>query len=73
LVQKLLKDFDIESKIDNKYQEIIISRKPNIIKFRDKIDFSKGIYINPDRKNSIWKKKLEKREILNKIIDSYQR
>jgi len=69
----LLKDFDIESKIDNKYQEIIISRKPNIIKFRDKINFSKGIYINPNRKNSIWKKKLEKREILDKIIDSYHR
>ena len=73
LVQKLLKDFEIESKIDKKYQEIIISRKENIIKFRNKINFSKGIYINPNRKNSIWKKKLEKREILNKIIDSYQK
>jgi hypothetical protein len=73
LVQKLLKDFNIESKIDNKYQEIIISRKPNIIKFRDEINFSKGVYINPDRKNSIWNQKLEKREILNKIINSYQR
>jgi len=73
LVQKLLKDFKIESKIDKKYQEIIISRKENIIKFRNKINFSKGIYINPNRKNSIWKRKLEKREILNKIIDSYQK
>jgi len=71
LVQKLLKDFDIESRIDEKYQEIVISRKPNLIKFRDKINFSKGVYINPDRKNSIWKKKLEKREILNRAIDSY--
>jgi len=73
LVQKLLKDFGIESKIDKKYQEIIISRKENLIKFRNKINFSKGIYINPNRKNSIWKRKLEKREILNKIIDSYQK
>ena len=73
LIQKLLKDFEIESKIDKKYKEIIISRKENLIKFRDKINFSKGVYINPDRKNSIWKKKLEKREILNKIIDSYQK
>jgi len=73
LVQRLLKDFQIDSKIDQKYKEIVISRKENIIKFRDKINFSKGIYINPDRKNSIWKKKLEKREILNKIIDSYIR
>jgi hypothetical protein len=71
LVQKLLKNFNIESKIDNKYQEIIVSRKPNIIKFRDKINFSKGIYINPDRKNSVWKQKLEKRQILQKVIHSY--
>lgn len=73
LIQDLLKDFDIKSKIDNKYQEIIVSRKANIIKFRDEINFSKKVFINPDRKNSIWKKKLEKREILNKSIGSYQR
>jgi len=73
LVQKLLKDFNIESKIDEKYKEIVISRKPNLIKFRNKINFSKGIYINPARKNSIWKKKLEKREILNRIINSYKK
>jgi hypothetical protein len=73
LIQNLLKDFNIENKIDEKYKEIVISRKPNLIKFRDRINFSKGIYINPARKNSIWKKKLEKREILNKIINSYQR
>ena len=72
LVQKLLKDFDIESKIDEKYKEIVISRKSNLVKFRDKINFLKGVYINPDRKNSIWKKKLEKREILDYTINSYQ-
>jgi len=42
------------------------------VKFRDKINFLKGVYINPDRKNSIWKKKLEKREILDYTINSYQ-
>jgi len=73
LIQGLLKDFDIESQIDKKYNEINISRKPNLIKFRDKINFLKGIYINPARKNSIWKKKLEKREILDYIISSYKK
>ena len=72
LIKRLLKDFDIESKIDEKYQEIVVSRKSNLIKFRNKINFSKGIYINPKRKNSIWKKKLEKREILDRAINSYQ-
>lgn len=73
LVQKLLKDFGIKSKIDKKYQEIIISKKENFIKFRDNINFSKEVFINPDRSNSIWKQKLEKREILNIIINSYKK
>ena len=73
LVQKLLKDFNIESRIDEKYKEIVISRKPNLIKFRNEINFSKGIYINPARKNSVWKRKLEKRKILDYLINSYQK
>lgn len=73
LIQKLLKDFNIKSRIEEKGKEIVISGKENLIKFRDKINFSEGIYINPERKNSIWKQKLEKREILEKIIDSYKK
>jgi len=72
LIQKLLKDFEIETRIDEKYKEIIIPKKENLVKFRDKINFSKEIYINPNRKNSIWKQKLEKRKILEKMINSYQ-
>lgn len=68
LVQDLLKDFGIDSRIDKKYKEIVISREENLIRFRDKINFSKGVYINPERKNSIWKQKLEKRKILERII-----
>ena len=73
LIQKLLKDFDIKSRIEEKGQEIVIFGKENLIKFRDKINFSEGIYINPNRKNSIWKKKLEKRGILDRIISSYKK
>lgn len=72
LIRGLLRDFDIKSRIEEKGKEIVISDKLNLIKFRDKINFSRGIYINPNRKNSIWKKKLEKRQIRNKIIDSYK-
>ena len=71
LVQTLLNEFGIESRIDEKYKELIISRKENLIRFRSEINFSRGIYINLDRKNSIWKRKLEKREILEKMIHSY--
>lgn len=71
LIRKLLKEFDIESKIDKRNTEICISQKQNLIKFQKEINFSSGIYINPNRKNSIWKKKLEKRKILKNAINSY--
>lgn len=71
LIRNLLKEFDIESKIDKRNTEICISQKINLIKFQKEINFSPGIYINPDRKNSIWKKKLEKRKILKNAINSY--
>ena len=73
LVQKLLKDFGIASRVDEKYQEIVISRKENLAKFRDEVNFSKGVYINPERTNSIWKKKLEKRKLLDIAINSFER
>lgn len=72
LVEQLLEDFNIQSTTDRKYKEIIISRKENLIKFQKEINFSPGIFINPDRKNSIWKQKLEKRYILSEMINSYQ-
>lgn len=72
LVQKLLKDFGIDSRIDSTYYEIVISRKQNLINFKNELGFSKGIFINPERSNSVWKQKLEKREILDRALASYQ-
>lgn len=71
LIGSLLKDFDIESRINKRHTEICIHRKLNLIKFQEEINFSPGIYINPHRKNGIWKKKIEKRKILEKAISSY--
>lgn len=71
LVQNLLKVFDIISRIDNRYTEVDITGRKNLFRFRDQINFSPGIYINPDRKNSLWKNKIEKRKILEKAISSY--
>lgn len=74
LIKELLQEFNIESRIDKGHTyEVVVSRKENLIKFRDKINFSEGVFINPDRKNSIWDKKLEKRKILNKMLASYVR
>jgi bifunctional DNA-binding transcriptional regulator/antitoxin component of YhaV-PrlF toxin-antitoxin module len=71
IVKKLLADLDIQSSIDEKYFEITISRKENLIKFQKLINFTSGLRVNGKRTNSIWKKDLEKREILRMAIDSY--
>jgi len=70
-VNKLLKNFGIDSKVDTRFHEIIISRKDNIQKFAKEINFSKGLRINGNRSNSIWGKSLEKRGILANLISSY--
>lgn len=71
LIQKLLKDFDIISDI-HKPNEVVITGKENLKKFQKKINFSKGVYINGNRSNSIWKKSFEKRELLDLAIKSFK-
>lgn len=72
LVRKLLNNFYIKSKVDKKYNEIIISRKENIEKFAKEVNFTPGVRVNGKRSNSVWKKSLEKRNILKKSLASYQ-
>lgn len=72
LVQALLADFGIVSRIQAKFYEICISRKADIICFAEIINFSDGLCVNGLRSNSVWKESLEKKEILNRLINSYQ-
>lgn len=72
VVQALLKNFDITSHLRGR-NEVVISGKENLIKFRDEINFSKGVRINPHRTNSLWKKNLEKRKLLDMAIASFQK
>lgn len=72
LVQKLLKNFQINSKVDTRFHEIIIGRKENIARFAKKINFSKGVRVNGKRSNSVWKKSFEKRIILSNLLSSYK-
>ena len=67
----LLKTFGIKSRIDKHSKAVEITGKQNLITFVKEINFSPLICINPNRKNSIWKEEIEKREILNKAISSY--
>ena len=68
LVKQLLGEFGIESKIER--NELVISRKKDVEIFAKQINFSPLLFINPNRKNSVWKRKISKQNILETIIDS---
>jgi intein/homing endonuclease len=70
IIAKLLLEFGIYSQIQ-KPNEVVISGKENLLKFQKEINFSPGVYINGNRTNSIWKKHLEKRDLLARAISSY--
>lgn len=72
IVRRLLEDLEIRGVVDKKYFEIVISKKDNLLKFQKLINFTPGVTINGARSNSVWKKSLEKREILKMAINSYQ-
>lgn len=71
LIQKLLGNLGITA--DVKYpNEVVIRGKENLKKFQEEIGFSPGVRINGNRSNSIWKKSLEKRVLLERAIASYK-
>jgi len=71
-IKELLEDFGICGRINNTESEIEITGRDNLVKFCNEINFSSGIYMNPHRKNSIWKEKIEKRKILELALKSYK-
>lgn len=73
IIQNLLKNFDIISQINKRETDIYISGRENLIKFKNEVNFSSNIFINPNRKGSYWKFKIDKRTILKKAISSYKK
>lgn len=57
---------------DEQRRQIEITGRNNLVKFWNEINFSSGIYINPRRKNSRWKEKIEKKKILELALKSYK-
>lgn len=72
LIKDLLSNFNINSKINKNFTDLEISGQRNLKKFSEEINFSPQIYINPDRKNGIWKRAISKRTILDSLLNSYQ-
>ena len=71
LVQALLANFRIKSRLQGR-NEVVITGKDNLKRFQKEINFSKGVCINGGRKNSTWKKDIEKRELLDMAIKSFK-
>ncbi|MGB3922028.1 MAG: LAGLIDADG family homing endonuclease [Minisyncoccia bacterium] len=71
LIQKLLSEFNIESRV-LRPNEVVISRKENMQKFQEEINFSPGVRLNGRRLNSVWKKPLEKQILLAQAIKSFK-
>ena len=71
LISGLLTDFNIDSRVIMP-NEVTIVGKPNLMRFQKEIGFSPGVRINGNRSNSVWKEHLEKRELLQRAIDSYR-
>ena len=70
LIKTLLANFGIESKLQGK-NEVVITGKENLKRFEKEINFSSGVRLNPNRTNSLWKKDIEKRELLQQAIRSF--
>lgn len=64
IILQLLKKFHIDSKIDVITKCVTISRLSNLQRFQKEVNFSSGISMNPMRKNSRHRTKIEKRELL---------
>ncbi len=70
-IKDLMFSFGIEGRINNKGNNIEISGRYNLVRFAKEINFSPQIYMNPKRKNSIWKKRISKRRILALLLKAY--
>lgn len=71
VVQTSLKRFRISADLKGK-NEVVISGRENLSTFQREINFSKGVRINGNRPNSIWKRSIEKRTLLDQAIGSYK-
>ncbi len=71
VVQSLLQDLNIESRIILP-NEVVIVGKENLMRFEREINFSPGVCMNGNRSNSRWKKHIEKRELLKQAIKSFK-
>lgn len=72
IAQRCLRAFEIPSRIDRASWSVEVTRRENLQRFQSIVNFSNGLTINPDRKNGLWRSALEKRDVLARLLASYQ-
>lgn len=72
VAQRCLRAFEIPSRIDRASLSVEITRRKNLQRFQSVVNFSNGLTINPNRKNGLWRSALEKRDVLARLLASYQ-
>lgn len=70
-INNIMSEFGLRGRIYPKIDAIEITGKEQLEKFAKEIGFSSGITLNSLRKNSIWKRDIEKREVLDLALTSY--
>lgn len=70
-INNIMSEFGIRGRIYPRLGAIEITGKGQLEKFAEEIGFSPGIALNSLRKNGIWKRDIEKREILDLALTSY--
>ena len=70
--KRFLERVNISSRIDQRAHAVEITGRQNLVRFSRLITFPPGISINERRKNGLWTEPLEKRELLDIALQSYQ-
>lgn len=73
LVRRLLQSFGVETREDRTAQAVVVSGRSNLERFAQEIGFSEGVYMGGTRKNSVLRKRVEKRVLLNAMLHSFQK
>lgn len=70
--KRFLENMEIHSRIDRCAQAVEIKGRDNLTQFRNRVNFSPGLSINPNRVNGLWRRQLEKRKLLDMALASYR-
>jgi DNA-binding CsgD family transcriptional regulator len=70
--QDYLRRQDIDSRIDTAARAVEITGRRSLTRFANRVGFSRGLHVNPARRNGHWKTAWEKQDLLRMALASYK-